>query len=89
MGSPSQNRAPLPYFLRSKQPKKPVLVDVAFVMEKLAEKVVFPVFFTLFLFLCPFFLLKRVQTCFAHLQSLDRVFFLCFVLWLLDTPVTP
>lgn len=55
MGSPSQNRAPLPYFLRSKQPKKPVLVDVAFVMEKLGEKVVFPVFFTLFLFLCPFF----------------------------------
>lgn len=35
-------------------------------MEKLAEKVVFPVFFlTSF---CPFFtpLFKRVQTCFAH-----------------------
>lgn len=82
IGPPSQNQAPLPYFLRSKQPKKPVLVDVAFVMKKLAEKVVFPVFFFYSLsFSLPLFLLKRVQTCFAHLRSLDRVFFplFCFV----------
>lgn len=61
IGPPSQNQAPLPYFLRSKQPKKPVLVDVAFVMKKLAEKVVFPVFFFLlsFFFSAPFF----TQTC--------------------------
>lgn len=56
----SKPGAPLPYFLRSKQPKKPVLVDFAFVMEKLAEKVVFPVFFYSLSFSLPLFF---TQTC--------------------------
>lgn len=75
----SKPGAPLPYFLRSKQPKKPVLVDVAFVMEKLAEKVVFPVFFLLsFFFSAPFF----TQTCpnlFCAPTKSRSSFLFCFV----------
>lgn len=81
MGSPSQNRAPLPYFLRSKQPKKPVLVDVAFVMEKLAEKVVFPVFFYSLSFSLPLFFTQTCPNLFCAPTKSRSSFFplFCFV----------